>query len=75
MRWFAAMLLAAGVLLVSAFAWLGIPATGAGLAAKNLCSGVFVAGRRPADVLSQDVLPASTLLRLVDVSVDAERQL
>ena len=36
MRWVARMVLAAAALLLAAFAWLGIPATGAGLVAKNV---------------------------------------
>lgn len=70
MRWMVRILLVAAALLLAAFAWLGIPATGAGLVAKNVCSGVFVGGRSPDQVLADDVLPASSLLRLVDVSVD-----
>ena len=71
MRWIARMLLALCALFAGRFAGLGIPATGAGLAAKNVCSGVFVAGRAAADVLAADVLPASALLRLAQVEVDA----
>jgi CubicO group peptidase (beta-lactamase class C family) len=75
MRWIVRLLLALAALLLSAFAWLGIPATAAGLAAKNVCSGVFVAGRPSTEVLASDVLPASPLLLLVHVSVDETRQL
>ena len=42
-------------LLVAAFAWLGIPATGAGLAAKTACSGVFLAGRSSAYITGQSL--------------------
>jgi len=73
MRWIVRLVFALTALLLGAFAWLGIPATAAGLVAKNVCSGVFVARRAQADVLAADVLPASPLLRLVHVSV-AERQ-
>src|SRR5690349_10688495 len=74
MRWIARIVLAAAALLLAAFAWLGIPATGAGLVAKNVCSGVLVAGRPMAEVLDLDVLPASALLRLVSVEVAEDRQ-
>ena len=74
MRWMARIVLGAAALLLGAFAWLGIPATGAGLVAKNVCSGVLVAGRPLADVLAADVLPASALLRLVTVEVAGDRQ-
>ena len=75
MRWIVRLVFALTALLLGAFAWLGIPATAAGLVAKNVCSGVFVARRAQADVLAADVLPASPLLRLVHVSVDEGRQL
>jgi len=75
MRWIVRLVFALTALLLGAFAWLGIPATAAGLVAKNLCSGVFVARRAQADVLAADVLPASPLLWLVHVSVDEGRQL
>ena len=74
MRWIARIVLALAALLLAGFAWLGIPATGAGLAAKNVCSGVFVGNRPPADVIAADVLPASALLQLVDIDVDTDRK-
>jgi CubicO group peptidase (beta-lactamase class C family) len=74
MRWIVRIFLAAAALLLAAVAWLGIPATGAGLAAKNVCSGVFVAGRAPGDVVANDVLPASALMRLADIKVEVERK-
>ena len=52
MRWIARIVLALAALLLAGFAWLGIPATGAGLAAKNVCSGVFVGNRPPAEVIA-----------------------
>lgn len=75
MRWLFRLLLVLFALLLAAFGWLGIPATGAGLAAKNVCSGLFVAGRKLDDVVHNDLLPASGLLRLVDLTVDDERRL
>src|SRR5690606_25691237 len=78
MRWLArfarlgaALVAALVALLLAAFAWLGIPATGAGLAAKTVCSGVFVAGRAFGDVVANDLLPASGLLRFVHLDMDA----
>lgn len=64
--------LAVGAVL-AAGAWLGLPSAIAGFAAKAVCSGVFVAGRTEADVLSQDVRPASALLHLASVTVDPAR--
>jgi CubicO group peptidase (beta-lactamase class C family) len=75
MRWLFRFVFAVLALLIAAVAWLGIPATGAGLAAKTVCSGVFVAGRPLDEVIVRDVLKASALLRLVDIAVDAERRL
>lgn len=76
MRWLvrivAAVVATLFALLVAAFAWLDIPATGAGLAAKNACSGVFLAGRDLDDVVAHDILPASRLLRLVDLKMDMD---
>lgn len=47
-----------------------LPANAAGMAAHGVCSGAFVAGRPWRDVLAQDVIPASAILRWVEVSVD-----
>jgi len=47
-----------------------LPSNAAGMAARSVCSGAFVAGRPWRDVLAQDVLPASAVLRWVDVEVD-----
>ena len=66
-------LLGAGALLAG-IAWLGLPGAIAGFAARTVCSGVFVAGRSSEDVLAHDVLPASALLRLASVTVDASRK-
>jgi CubicO group peptidase (beta-lactamase class C family) len=48
----------------------GIPRTAAGMAAKGVCSAAFVAHRPAAGLMAQDVLPASAVLRLIDVSID-----
>ncbi len=74
MRWIASLALVAFLVAAAAFAWLGIPATAAGLAAKSLCSGMFLAGRRQQDVVDNDLLPASGLLRFVDLRVDPEQE-
>ncbi len=66
-------LLLALVLLVSLVAALmitGIPRNAAGMAAKGVCSAAFVAHRPAASLMAQDVLPASGVLRLIDVSID-----
>jgi CubicO group peptidase (beta-lactamase class C family) len=51
-----------------------LPSNAAGMAARGTCSGAFVAGRPWRDVLAQDVLPASAILKAVDVQVDEERR-
>ncbi len=46
------------------------PAVGAGYAAELMCGGVFVMGREPAQVLSDDILPVNPLLKYASVEVD-----
>lgn len=46
------------------------PAVGAGYAAEMMCGGVFVMGRDPDRVLSDDILPVNPLLKYADVKVD-----
>lgn len=65
---FAAMTLA--VLVAGGLTASGIPRTAAGMAAKSVCSAAFVAGRPAASLMAQDVLPASAVLRVIDVSID-----
>jgi CubicO group peptidase (beta-lactamase class C family) len=48
----------------------GLRSVGAGMTAHAVCSGAFVAHRPWRDVLADDVLPASPVLRWVDVTVD-----
>lgn len=62
------LLLVAGA--VAAALVLQIPRNAAGMAARSVCSAVFVAGRPPGTVLAADVLPASPALAAVRVSVD-----
>lgn len=54
---------------------LGIPVNMAGMAAKLVCSGTFIAGRDPQDVLREDVKPASIALQLARVTVDPRRKI
>ncbi|HEY0748137.1 MAG TPA: serine hydrolase, partial [Steroidobacteraceae bacterium] len=72
----ALLLLAAALALIL---WLKPPAllrVGANYSAKIVCSNVFLAGRDPQTVLSEDVQsPGIALLRLMHVSVDRERGL
>lgn len=50
-----------------------LPTTMAGMAAQGACSGALMAGRDPTRVVSDDLWPASPLMRLVDLRVDAAR--
>jgi CubicO group peptidase (beta-lactamase class C family) len=72
--WGALLLLVAILALIL---WLKPPAllrVGANYSAKIVCSNVFLAGRDPKAVLSEDVqAPGIALLRLMHVSVDRER--
>ncbi len=58
------------VLVVGAMFYIGLPQFGAGMAAKGVCSAAFVAGRPVQNLLAEEVLPASPILRAVTVSVD-----
>ncbi len=61
------------VLLVAALAAalaIGLPRNAAGMAARSVCSGAFVAERPWQKVLTEDVLPASGVLQLVNVTVN-----
>ena len=57
-------------LVVAALLYIGIPQNAAGMAAKGICSAAFVAGRPTANLLADDVLPASPVLKLISVEVD-----
>jgi CubicO group peptidase (beta-lactamase class C family) len=48
----------------------GIPRLAAGMAARSVCSAVFVAGRGAEGAMAADVLPASPALALVRVTMD-----
>ena len=58
------------VLVVGALAYLGIPQNAAGMAAKGICSAAFVAGRPVANLMAEEVLPASPVLQAIRVSVN-----
>lgn len=61
------------VLVAGAFAYLlylKIPQSASGISAKAVCSGVFIAGRDPANLYDEDVVGASPALTVVSVSVD-----
>jgi CubicO group peptidase (beta-lactamase class C family) len=66
-----------GVLLALAVGvlwYLKIPSSLMGMAAKSVCSGAYVAGR-PADrVFTEDLLPASSLLKVIAIEPDDERR-
>ena len=57
-------------LIVAALLYIGIPQNAAGMAAKGVCSAAFVAGRPAANLVADDVLPASPVLKLISVDVD-----
>ena len=57
-------------LVIVALVYIGIPQNAAGMAAKGVCSARFVAGRPAANLLADDVLPASAVLSLIQVDVD-----
>lgn len=56
----------AAAVLVAAW-WLGVPAVVGGLAARGVCSAVYLAGRAPDAVLREDLAPAHPLLRWVSL--------
>jgi CubicO group peptidase (beta-lactamase class C family) len=58
------------VSVLGAASYIGFPATMAGMAAKTVCSGVFVAKRSAESVIRDDFLPASPILKLVNVDVN-----
>ena len=50
--------------------YFGIPRNAAGMAAKAICSATFVAGRPWQQLMADDVLPASPVLGLINISVN-----
>lgn len=59
---------------IAALQIIGIPQNAAGMAAKGICSAAFVAGRPTANLLAEDVLPASPVLGLINVELDESRR-
>jgi hypothetical protein len=61
------------LVVLAAVAWvlaIGLPRNAAGMVARSVCSGAFVAGRAWQRVLAEDVLPATRALGWLDVTVD-----
>jgi CubicO group peptidase (beta-lactamase class C family) len=59
---------------VGALVWTGIPGKATSMAAKTVCSAAFVAGRpTTADLFTEDVLPASSVLAVVSTSIDEQQ--
>ena len=63
-------LLGIAAAVLAALLYIGIPQNAAGMAAKGICSAAFIAGRPTANLLADDVLPASAVLKLISVEVD-----
>lgn len=59
---------------VGALLYFRIPQNAAGMAAKGVCSAAFVAHRPPAELMAQDVLPASPVLRAIFLQVDESQR-
>lgn len=79
LKWILAVFAAIVVLLVLVFdglvgylAYIKLPQSAAGITAKAVCSGAFVAGRDPASIYDADVIGASPALGIVSVDIDTE---
>ena len=70
LRWVGGVLLGMVAFAIAVLAYLGIPQNAAGMAAKGICSAAFVAGRPVANLMAQEVLPASPVLHSIRISVD-----
>ena len=70
-KWLIGLLIALVGLVVVAMVSIGLPQFAAGMAAKGVCSAAFVAGRPLQNLLAEEVLPASPILKLVSVAVDS----
>jgi CubicO group peptidase (beta-lactamase class C family) len=68
--WLIGVLVALAAAGAAALALSGVPRLATGMAAKAVCSAVFVGGRSPDGLMAQDVRPASILLLPVLVSVE-----
>lgn len=73
LRWLAFGLLALVLLAVGVLGYLGIPHNAAGMAAKGICSAAWVGGRPMANLMAQEVLPASPVLKAISITVDEAR--
>ena len=58
------------VVAIAALTYLQIPQNAAGMAAKGICSAAFVAGRPLANLMEEEVLGASPVLKAISISVD-----
>jgi len=67
------LLLAIAVTTVLAYQ-IGIPQSAAGMAAKNVCSAMFIANRSGDEVIAHDIVPASVVLRLARINPDTDRR-
>lgn len=64
------LLIALLMVAVGGLMYFHIPQNAAGMAAKGICSAAFVAGRPTQDLMAQDVLPASSVLSAIKVTID-----
>lgn len=70
LRWLVFPLAALVLLVVGALVYLGIPRNAAGMAAKGICSAAWVGGRPTAQLMAEEVLPASPVLKAISVTID-----
>lgn len=65
-----------GGLIVGVLLWFNIPSNAAGMAAESICSAKFVAGRTgdAQQLMTEDVLPASGVLKAISTSIDADQK-
>ncbi len=70
LKWAAATVALLLLVVVAGLIAIGLPQFGAGMAAKGVCSALFVAGRAADHILEQEVLPASALLLPVHITID-----
>ena len=68
------LLLGLFALSVSSLIALGIPHNAAGMAAKEVCSAAFVAGRPWANLLADDIVPANPALIAIGILVDEKNK-
>ncbi len=74
LKWLLIAALALLALAVGALFYSGIPKNAAGMAAKGVCSAAFVAARPVDNLLADDVLPASPVLKLISVQIDEKEK-